>query len=242
MAFLRYLVLASVMVSFVSCAGPRVRVPEPKPYEGPVDVEVLKSFRVFKDVTSVRSEVRVKIKRGKKRLGTLKGSLIFHEPDYFRLRVYSPIGTAGMDLLHADGMIQAYVPDEGVIYEGPSPATKKELRFRMEENDNEYILYALKTEEWGTKIHASYEYDHRTLINKKLTVYNSGEKFVDMSFKDFLGTVPLRARFELMEGYTMYLDLLAPEINVDVSPELFEFMDHGGLTVLPLERIMREPR
>jgi hypothetical protein len=234
--------LAAAFALMISCAGPRIRVPEPEPYEGPVDMEVLKSFKVLHDVSSLRSEVRVKVKRGKKKLGNLKGALLFHAPDYFRLRVYSPFGSDGVDIVHSDGLLQAYVPENGVIYEGPSPATTKELSYRMEEKGSHYTLLALKSEAWGTKVYASYDYDHRTLLNKKIIIYENGDKFVKMHFKDFLGAVPLRAKFELLSGYTMYLDLIDPEVDVDIDSEYFEPIEHDGLKVLPLERIMSEGR
>jgi outer membrane lipoprotein-sorting protein len=242
MSLIKVLALVAVLVISFSCAGPKIQVPEPEPYEGPVDLEVLKDFKVLHGVTSIRSEVRVKVRRGKKKLGSLKGALLYHEPDYIRLRVYSPLGSDGVDIVHVNGLLQAYVPSNGVIYEGHTPITKEGLRYYMEEHEKKYTLVALKPEAWGTSIYAQYEYDRTTLLNKRVTVYEDGEQFAKMYFKDFLGAVPLRAKFELFGGYAMYIDLINPEVDVDIPPEYFEQMSHEGLQVLPLERIMNEGR
>jgi hypothetical protein len=217
-------------------------VPEAPTYEGIVNVEVLKDRRILKNIKSLRSEVKVKLKRGKKSLGSFKGALLFEQPGSVRLRVYSPLGSGGVDIVHLNGLLQVFIPEQGVLYEGRSPATKTELSYYMENEDKRYTLFALKAEEWGTSVYASYVYDKRALLNKKITMYKGGERFVVMRFRDFIDGVPMRAKFELFSGYTMYLDLLKPEIDIDVSPELFELYGHGGLTVLPLERILTEGR
>jgi hypothetical protein len=233
--------LVFVCVALYSCA-PTLRVPEAPTYEGPVDIEVLKDRRVLKNIRTLRSEVKVKFKRGKKSLGSFKGALLFEHPESMRLRVYSPLGAGGVDLVHLNGLLQIFIPEQGVLYEGQSPATKTELGYYMENKDSHYKLFALKTEEWGTSIYASYSYNKRTLLNKKITMYKEGESFVVMRFRDFIDGVPMRAKLDLFNGYVMYIDLIQPEIDIDISPELFELYGHGELTVLPLERILTEGR
>jgi hypothetical protein len=217
-------------------------VPEAPTYEGPVNVEVLKDRRILKNIRTLKSEVKVKLKKGKKSLGSFKGALLFEQPGSVRLRVYSPLGSGGVDIVHLNGLLQVFIPEQGVLYEGPSPDMKTELSYYMENKDNYYKLFALKAEEWGTSIYASYSYDKRALLNKKVTMYKGGERFVVMRFRDFIDGLPMRAKFELFSGYTIYLDLLEPEVDVDVSPDFFELYGHGGLTVLPLNRILNEGR
>lgn len=230
-----------ICAALFSCA-PRLRVPEAPTYEGPVNVEVLKERRALKNVRTLRSEVKVKLKWGKKSLGSYKGALLFEQTDSIRLRVYSPFGSGGVDIVHLKGLLQVLIAEQGILYEGDSPATNKELSYYMEDKDSHYKLFATKAEEWGTSIYASYSYDKRTLLNKKVTIYDEGDKFVVMRFTDFIDGVPMRAKFELYNGYKMYLDLREPEVDVDVSPEFFELYGHGGLTVLPLERLFTEGR
>jgi hypothetical protein len=233
--------LIFVCIALLSCA-PALRVPEAPTYEGPVDVEVLKDRRILKNIKTLRSEVKVKFKRGKKSLGSFKGALLFENPESIRLRVYSPIGSGGVDIVHLNSLLQIFIPDQGVLYEGQSPATKTELSYYMESKDSHYKLFALKAEDWGTSVYASYSYDKRALLNKKITMYKGSESFVVMRFRDFIDGVPMRAKLDLFNGYAMYIDLIEPEINVDISPEFFELYGHGGLTVLPLERILTEGR
>lgn len=235
------LLLFFVCAIFFSCA-PRLRVPEAPTYEGPVNVEVLKDRRVLKNIRTLRSEVKVKLKWGKKNLGSFKGAIIFENPESIRLRIYGPFGSDGVDIIHVNGVLQILIPDQGILYEGRSPATKAELSYYMEDNDSHYKLFAIKAEEWGTSIYASYWYDKRALLNRKVTLYKGSENFVVMRFADFIGGVPMRAKFELFNGYKIYLDLIEPEVNVDVSPDFFELYSHGGLTVLPLERLFTEGR
>lgn len=226
---------------FYSCA-PSLRVPEAPTYVGPVNLEVLKERRVFKNIRTLRSEVKVKLKWGKKSLGSYKGVLLFENPESIRLRVYSPFGTGGVDIVHLNGLLQIFVPEQGILYEGRSPATKADLSYYLEDNDSHYKLFAMKAEEWGTSIYASYTYDKRALLNRKVTLYKGGDKFVVMQFTDFVDGVPMRAKFELFNGYKVYLDFIQPEVNVDISPEFFERYAHRGLTVLPLERLFTEGR
>lgn|GEM_PF-2579726 len=239
---LKLAILATLGITVLSCAGPKIKVPPPEPFIGTVDVEALKDHRVLHDVTSFKSEVKVKIMRGKKNLGTFKGALIFNSPDNFRMRVYSPFGSVGVDIIHANGLVQAYVPEQNVLYEGSSPATKAELNFRMDENDKSYNLMALIPKRWGTRIYATYSFEKKALQNRNMTIYEDGEKFAKMQFRDYIGGVPLRARVDMMSGYVLYIYLQLPETGVELDPELFEPFSHDGVEVLPLKRILTEGR
>jgi hypothetical protein len=227
----------------LSCAkrpGLLLHPGEVEPYDGPVTIEVLKDSHVFKKFRTLRSEVKVKAMRGRKRLGRYQGALVYERPGSVRLRVYGPMGATGVDAVHSGGVLQILLPQRNYLYEGAAPLPEPEkLLYSMEDDGKRYTLYAFKPGDGDARLHAAYTFDRRTLLNTGITLYREGEGFLRMQFAGFAGNVPHLAMLDLFNGYSMEIELLEPETDSDISPEFFEHFEHEGLKVLPLKRILK---
>lgn len=228
----------------LSCAPKRAPIAlsldEVEPYEGPVTVDVLKERLVLGDIGTLRAEVRVRAKMGKKNLGNYKGALVFERPSSLRLRVYGAFGTPGMEVVHSMGTIQVYVPQDRVLYEGRSPAEPEELTYTIRDNGKEYVLFVLGEDGDLVRLHATYIFDRSTLLNKEINFFREGERFLRMRFARYSGGVPLLSQMDLFNGYSARIELLEPETGVELAPGLFELVPHDGVRVLPLERMLKE--
>ena len=231
------LALAGLLFALSSCAPRSVRpAAELSPYEGPVTVEVLKDFVVFKKTRTLRSELDVKVISANGRTGRLSGVLLYEYPHNVRLRLYDPFGTTVVDAVHAEGLLQLYLPLKRYLYEEATPVVDGGLSYSMEENEeeDEYALNVFARAGGSRVILARHVFDHRTLRQKSVYVYRRGENFLRIVLAESSGELPLAARLDLYGGYSMELRLIDPEPGADLPLEAFWPITHDGKRVLPL--------
>jgi hypothetical protein len=205
-------------------------------------VEALRDSMAFKGVSGLRSEVRVRVRREGKGLGTYKGSLAFESPDLLRLRVYGALGNAGLEAVHSRGLLQIYFPQERVLYEGKSPASGGGLAYNMRDSGGDYELLAYESHNGATRLRASYVFDRETLLNKEINFYDSDERYLTISFARYLGGVPMSMSVDLFGGYSADVELIDPERVDDLPDELFKPIPRGDAIVMPLELIVEQAR
>ena len=144
---MRYVTLPIVAVicfALASCAifGPR-RIEMPA-YTGLVSVEALSNRIAFSGVEGLRSEIRASVYQGGKKAGTFSGSFVFRAPDDMRIVLYNTFGTTIMDIVKANGTIEAYMPSEDAMYIGPAPSLMppEGSVIRLERLESAYRLIA----------------------------------------------------------------------------------------------------
>ncbi|MGD2080620.1 MAG: hypothetical protein PVJ36_05785 [Nitrospirota bacterium] len=215
---------------------------EAPPYEGPVTVKALRDSMALKGIGGLRSEARVRVKRGGKGLGTYKGALAFEGPDLLRLRVYGAFATTGLEAVHARGRLQIFIPQEGVLYEGESPAYADDLTYSVRDTGGDYELLVHESHDGANRLQASYVFDRETLLNREVNFYDAGEMYLRISFARYLGGVPMSASIELYGGYSAEVELIEPERVEDLPDELFGPIPRGHAMVMPLELIVEQAR
>jgi len=232
------------LLTLFSCASSKsqfvLSLDEAPAYEGPVTEEALRERLAMRGVDTLRANVGVKAKRGKKNLGTYRGRLVFRGPGSIRLRVYDAMGAAAMEALHSEGVIQVYLPREGVLYEGRAPSAQDGLTYTLRDNGGEYVLFALSSAGGSSTLHASYVFDRRTLLNKEANLFRYGERFLRIRFARYSKGIPRLSQLDFPGGYSVRLSLEEPEEGVELPPEIFEPVPHEGARVLPLERLIKE--
>ncbi len=229
-------------LALVSCAKrPALKPPEQAvaPYEGPVTIEALKNSSVFRKIKALKSEVRVRVYRDGRKVGSFRGVLLYEQPSSVRMRLFNAFGSTAVDLLHSDGLLQLYMPGKRHLYEGRTPLPKK-LSHTLGDDGKSYVLFAHSPDGGGPGPVATYTYDRRTLLNTGIRVYRDGESFLDIRFDNFSGTIPYTATMSLLNGYSMRMELKRPSLDPVVSSEFFEPFGHEGKKVFPLRLILRE--
>lgn len=230
----------------MSCAPRKPRLvlslAEVPPYEGPVTVEVLRDAMALKGISGLKSEARVSVKRGRKGLGTYKGSLAFENPDLLRVRVYGTLATTGLEAVHALGLLQIYLPQEGVLYEGESPAVGDDLTYSIRDKGGDYVLFVHRPYNGAPRLRASYIFDRKTLLNKEINFYDEGERYMRIRFARYFNGLPMSSRVDLYGGYSADIELIDPEPVADLPDVLFEPIPHGEVRILPLKRIVKQGR
>jgi|Deesub1362A_J573_1020465.scaffolds.fasta_scaffold00077_4 hypothetical protein len=241
---LRIFSLIALCFILVSCAKRRVvKPPEAvKPYEGPVTVEVLKGFLVFKDIDSLSSEVRVKVFKKGERLGKFRGVFVYVSPDAMRLRLFDPFGFTVMDMVSQGAFMQVFIPRKNVLYEGKTLLfMSSDLRYSMEEKEDRYVLYARRQGNGVMELVREYSFDRLTLLNTGISVYRDGRKFAEFRFDNFYGRVPGVIKGVFLNGFAVEMTLEETEIDADIPAGYFSPIEHEDKRVLPLQLLFHTP-
>lgn len=238
MSALRSIIAVCACIALFSCAPkPRVvlSLEEVAPYGGPITVDVLKEHIAFREVRTLRSEVRVRAESGRRRLGNYRGALLYSRPGSVRLKLYSAFGAVGLDAVHSGGTLQIYFPQEKVLYAGESPVTGDGFDYGIRDDGEEYVLLAFGPD----GLRASYVFDRSTLLNKEIDYYGEGESLLKMRFARYSNGIPLLAEIGLSNGYSVEAELIEPERDVEIPDRIFApAIGHEGVRVFPLERLM----
>jgi hypothetical protein len=241
----KLITLCLVCFLLLSCAKkPAVRPPEPvEPYEGPVNVEVLKDFLVFSTMKAVQSEVDVKVLRGEKKMGKSRGVFLFEAPGSMRLRLFGPFGATVMDMVVASETMQVYIPRSNILYEGKSPTfgLPSGAAFSMEKAVEGYVLHAFRPKGDGLELVGRYYFDPVTLRNTGMTAFREGMRFMEADFGEFSGSAPMFIRMSFFNGFVMEMSLREPEFGEEARGDYFMPISHGGKRVLPLQSLLHGP-
>lgn len=234
---------AVLCLMLFSCAGKQVLQPPEtvKPFEGPVTVNVLKERLFFQSIGTLSSEVSVRVFRGRKKMGTFQGVFAYMFPDSIKLRVFDPFGLTAMEMLTSGTMIQVFIPQDNLLYEGNIPSLRMPpgSLYSIEETKAGYILYAFRPGGDTLELTGKHSFLRRTLLNTAVSVYRNGRRFISINFDDFSQTVPMSIRMSFFNGFVMEMTLKEPEINEEIPPEYFEPLGHQGRSVLPVQLLYR---
>jgi hypothetical protein len=239
---LRTTCLAALCLFILSCTlRPSVAPPEAvrPPLPGPVTVETLKASHVFKGIRTMKSEVTVRVYREGERMGTFKGVFAYMAPDSMRLRLFGPVGFEAVEMLAADGLMQLYLPNKKTLYEGRALSLKvpSGMLYSVEEEGDEYILYALRGAGSSLELVGKYAFDS-SLRNTGITVYRDRRSFIEVVFGDFSQVLPGFMSVSFSGRYIMEMVFVNPSVNSEIPPEYFRPFRHEGKTVRPIGDIL----
>lgn len=234
-AFLACLLLAAC----VSAPKPKASAPLPE-YEGPVTVATLTDNEFTHVVNSVRSEIKGSALSTNGKSTGFDGAFVFMAPDRLRVRLYGALGTTLADLLNSNGELQIYDPANSRMYIGPPilgnatsaiPPTVSRLE------DKVFMITYTQDAEGNPMPETVYVFESRTLRNIGMVLYSDAQVFAELTFDEFAGRVPGKAKIALAHGPVIEFDLIEPELNSPIPEKFFNPVDRDGLDILPLEAL-----
>lgn len=224
-----------ILVLFIiSCVkAPAVKQTEIKKITAPVTVELLKNSIVFKNLTSVKSEVSVKILHGEDSKGEFKGVFVYKNPDKTNIRIFGPMGLNAMQMNIAGAFLQIYIPPKNLIYEGMLPLSAGDLsgpeyKYSFEELKNKYILYVFKNSGSFIELLGKYHFEKDTLFNTSAFFYYNGKQAMEITYSDFVKEVPQIIKMLFPNGSAMELTMKDPYLNTNIPDDYFRPVDKTG--------------
>lgn len=246
------ILIAMALAVTASCAGvrPKAQAPTPKAagikeIEGPVTAALLRDYILFNNISSIRSEVSVKVLKNDKVEGRANGVFVFKSPGSMRLRLYDPFGATIMDMVKAGSRMQILTSSNASLYEGWTPplGPPGEALYAMEDEGGSYTLYAflpVEESEQYIDLAARYAFTTGTLLNTRASVYNKGREFITLYFNSFgPDRAPAEIVLSFVNGLSTEITLKEPVINGDVSDDLFSPLPRRGLKVRSIQEALR---
>ncbi|MBI4837700.1 MAG: hypothetical protein HY806_00810 [Nitrospirae bacterium] len=203
----------------------------------PVSIEALMDAIVFKDIKTLRSEVAVRTFKDNELIGQFEGILAFMSPDALNLRIFSSMGNNLMETTMSNGIVQAYVPNTNVLFEGKLPIVslndlpEEDHIFRFEELEDRYLLYVFKTDDGVVELASKYFFEKNTLLNTSIYTYMGGMQYMEMRFSDFSGKIPGKMNIVFHPSSVLEITIKNPILNTAIPANYFKPMKHENKTV-----------
>ena len=215
-----------ISLTMASCMGTvGAKRPLGPIYNGPVSADALTGRIAFSSVPGLRAGINARLWQGNRSVGAFKGALVMRPPDDMRVVLYNSFGTTVMDIVRADGRLEAYLPSKDAMYMGDAPSMMPPAGARMvlESRDGAHYLYAMQ----GGSAVREYAFDKRSAMNTRARVIAQGGPFMEAEFGDYPfqntpahasyipGTVVLRYG----RGFRLEFSIEEPETG-EVPPRL----------------------
>lgn len=223
-----------ILILVISCAKtPAVKQTETKKITVPVTIELLKNSRVFKNITSVKSVVSVKVSHGDDSKGEFNGIFAYKTPDKTNIRIFGPMGLNTMHMNITDSSLQIYIPPKNLIYEGTLPfsagdLSEREYKYSFEELKEKYILYVLKNSGSSLELVGKYNFKKDTLFNSSTYFYSNGKHVMEITYSDFVNEVPRNIKMIFLNGFIMELTMKEPYLNTNIPDDYFNPVEKTG--------------
>jgi hypothetical protein len=176
-----------------------------------VTIQELVNKIAFLEITTIKSEIKVKIIRNEEPIGSFSGILIYSHPDRLNIRVYGPIGLTFMEVLFVRGTLQVFIPPKDILYSGAVPfdsllPDRSELmnsKRIIEETEDLYILYILGNEDFENELEkegeggfdltlkAKYFFQKTDLLLDTIEIYRDKKKQVKIDIYRNEGSIPV---------------------------------------------------
>ena len=242
------LIVAVLCLSLFSCAPKEVlRRAGPAPYEGTVNVEVLKQSVGFGNVRSIKALADVTVYKQGKKEGSMNGVFAYKSPRKMRLDIFGPFGLTAAELIISGDLIQFSVPQKNVLYEWNAPEVSftgladGSFRYEMSEEGDMHVLSAYLTDAQNNDVSAKYYFDRTYLLNRAMSFYKDGSEIIKAEFDDFNGRVPERIKIMLSSGLAINIALQESEFDSDIPDEYFKTIEHGDKQIRPFEELLKTP-
>jgi len=173
-----------ISLTMVSCMGTTlVKRPLGPVYNGPVSAEALTARIAFSGVPGLRAGINARLWQGGRSVGAFKGALVMRPPDDMRVVLYNTFGTTVMDIVRADGRLEAYLPSKDALYLGDAPSMMPPAGAEMvlETGDGVHQLYAVLE---GSAVRRYY-FDSRSALNTRATIISQGAPLMDAEFGEY---------------------------------------------------------
>lgn len=216
------------------------------PYQGTVNVDILKQSIGFGNVSSLKAHSEVSITKQGEYEGAMNGVFAYKAPGKARLSLFGPFGLTMAEIVMSNELLQFSVPSKNLLYEWASPeisfAGLLDSRFRYElgvEADR-YVLVALTSGGSQPEVAAKYCFDRTYLLNRAMYFYKDGREIIKAELSDFNGRVPERIRLILANGLELSITLQEPEFGADIPEEYFRALSHGDRKIKSFQEIFED--
>ena len=239
-----FIIAAIVCLNLFSCARREVIKPELKPYEGHVNMDVLKQSVGFGDVTSIKAFADVTVFRQNERQSSLNGIFAYKTPGQMRINLFGPFGLTATEILISDELIQLFVPSRNILYEGTVPgisftrAMNGNFIYEMQEEPDGYLLVG-RSADPGSPVSAIYYFDRLYLLNRIIAIFSNGSGLMETAFSDFNGRVPERMRLAFANGLSLDVKLKEPEFDTEVPDTFFRSIEPAGKEVKAFQDVFQ---
>lgn len=227
-----------IFVFIISCASPPLQKKSENNISGrQVSVETLMDAVVFKDIKTLKSEVAVRTFKDNELIGRFDGILAFMSPDALNLRIFSPMGINLMETTMSNGIVQAYVPNKNILFEGKLPIVslnnlpEDDHIYRYEESEDKYILYVFKTDDGVVELVSKYFFEKSTLLNTSIYTYMGGMQYMEMRFSDFSGRIPGKMRVIFHPSSVLEISIKNPILNTAIPADYFKPIRHDNKVI-----------
>lgn len=229
-----------------SCAKKQtIRQYDLEPYTGPVTIKILKQAVGFRNSTSIKSLVDIKVFKNGEPAGDLSGVFAYKSPGHMRISLFGPFGMTLMEILITKGIFQTYIPPKNIIYEWRSPEVSfnaildDRFRYIMEEQGDMFVLYAYKSDNSNSELAAVYFFDRTYLVNRTIIFYKNNSEILKVNFDSFDSRIPEKIRISFRNGSALEIFLQEPEFDVNIPGEYFSPVAHGDKNVMPLQDVLK---
>ena len=234
MRFWTAILVIFLAISLGACSMRPRRAVVPETFIMDFSLEGLKKRRAFEGIESLRAEVKARISRDGRKVASFKGALAYRPPDTMRLRMFTPFGTTAADLVRVVRRTEIYVPGKDNLYVGWTPAITipDDAEFRIGLDKGRPVLAVFSRGE----VAARYLYDQQTGENLLVETFSGGQRALLVRFGNYAGSVPGLIEFDFGD-LQVEMELLDPEVGVELEDRLFHPFDKEDKKVLPLGRI-----
>jgi outer membrane lipoprotein-sorting protein len=239
-----FLILTVLCAGMFSCAKREVLRGELHPYEGPVNLDVLKQSAGLGNVESIKAFADVTVLRQNEKQSSLNGVFAYKAPGKMRINLFGPFGLTATEILISEGLIQLSIPSQNLLYEGNVPgvhftgAMNGNFVYEMKEEADGYILLG-RSRQQETPVSAVYYFDRSYLLNRTMNIYRNGSDILKTVFSDFNGRTPERMRLAFANGLSLDIRLKEPELDSEIPDAYFSSIESAGKKVRSFQEIFR---
>lgn len=248
------LCIASIFILSSCAKRETIRQPIPKDIqiEGRVSSSTLLNRLIFRQVSSLKSEVNIEVLRNNEPVGSFGGILVYKSPGQIGARIFGPLGVTVGDMIFSGDLIQVYIPMKNIIFEGKSHGPEhlkalisnepaSDIRFSIEETGDSYFLSAFKSRDGELEQTARMTFDNISLINNGIDIFSNRKSIARAKMSEYSGNpaIPYFISTDFEGGVAVNIRLVEPEINADVPDDFFVPRRHEGNDVRPLKDIKR---
>ena len=234
----KVVMLTALMVFLSSCAS--IHPIGLQPITGRVpdaSTEELLSGILLSGTRGLRSEVAAVLSGPDgERLGKFSGALLMIPPRAIRLVLYDVFGARVFDISLTESGTIAYVPSDGIAYEGEMPLPWPSgggLTHVRDEYGRHVLIESIPDR--TPPASRMFIFNER-LENVATVIYASGAPVLEAYYYDFESDVPMAMDFMLNGLYTFHIRLKEPEVGIDLPEGAFNNLpaDTGDLKFMPL--------
>jgi hypothetical protein len=202
-------------------------------------VDSLKEGRAFNDVGAVKAEVKARVLKRGKRIGSFKGALTMRPPDSFRIRLFGLMGDAVADIVRTGDYVEVFVPRYNTIFRGwaPSISDPPDAQYSIEQAGPGPVLVVSPLKPKADRPTVKHYFESATGLHTGSAAFVSGKRALDVGYSRYEGVVPIQIKLVFADGMEVELTLKGPRVVSEAEDRFFVSFDSRGRKVMPLEAL-----